>query len=110
MIQDANLAGPGGTLSNPASLANVGHLQGALSAEIAHADLLRTLIGGTTAAKGPVQTFYFPMGTFDNLTNFLPILLALENAFIGAYLSRLPNRILQYPHTCVLTMRRPVQS
>ncbi|MGB8324411.1 MAG: hypothetical protein WCE52_15745, partial [Candidatus Acidiferrum sp.] len=35
----------------------------------------------------PVQTFYFPTGTFDNLTNFLPILLALENAFIGAYLT-----------------------
>lgn len=87
VIQDPNLAGPGGNLSNPASLANVGYLQGALSAEIAHANLLRELTGGTTAAKDPVQTFFFPTGTFDNLNNFLPILLALENAFIGAYLT-----------------------
>ena len=58
-----------------------------MSAEIVHANLLRDLTGGTTASKDPVQTFYFPTGTFDNLTNFLPILLALENAFIGAYLT-----------------------
>lgn len=87
VIQDPNLAGPGGTLDNPASLANVGYLQGALSEEIVHANLLRDLTGGTTAANDPVQTFYFPTGIFDNLTNFLPILLALENAFIGAYLT-----------------------
>jgi hypothetical protein len=41
VIQDPNLAGPGGSLSNPASLANVGYLQGALSEEVAHANLLR---------------------------------------------------------------------
>jgi hypothetical protein len=87
VIQDPNLAGPGGSLTNPASLANVGYLQGALSEEIAHANLLRELIGGTTVGKDPVQTFYFPTGTFDTLANFLPILLALENAFIGAYLT-----------------------
>ncbi len=87
VIEDANLAGPSGSLSNPASLANVGYLQGALSAEIAHANLLRSLTGGTSAAKDPVQTFYFPTGTFDNLSNFLPILIALENAFVGAYLT-----------------------
>jgi hypothetical protein len=68
-------------------LANVGYLQGALSEEIAHANLLRELTGGATAGKDPVQTFYFPIGTFDTLANFLPILLALENAFIGAYLT-----------------------
>jgi hypothetical protein len=33
-----------------------------------------------------VHTFYFPTGTFENLTDFLPILLALEEAFVGAYL------------------------
>jgi hypothetical protein len=87
VIDDPNLAGPGGSLSNPASLANVGYLQGALSAEIAHANLLRELTGGTQAAKDPLQTFYFPTGAFDTLNNFLPILLALENAFIGAYLT-----------------------
>ena len=87
VIQDPNLAGPGGSLGNPASLANVGYLEGALSEEIAHANLLRELTGGTSAEKDPVQTFYFPAGTFDTLANFLPILLALENAFIGAYLT-----------------------
>ncbi len=87
VIEDPNLAGPGGSLSNPASLANVGYLQGALSAEIVHANLLRELTGGTTPAKDPVRTFYFPTGTFNNLTNFLPVLIALEDAFIGAYLT-----------------------
>jgi len=104
VIQDPNLAGPRGSLSNPASFANVGYIQGALSAEIAHANLLRTLTGGATAAKDPIQTFYFPTGTFDNLNGFLPILLALENAFIGAYLtavhefSLMAARIELYEH------------
>ncbi len=35
----------------------------------------------------PVQTFYFPAGTFDTLTPFIGTLEALENAFIGAYLA-----------------------
>ncbi len=87
VIEDANLAGSGGNLSNPANLANVGYLQGALSEEIVHANLLRSLVGGSSPSGDPVQTFYFPTGTFDNLQNFLPILLALENAFIGAYLT-----------------------
>jgi hypothetical protein len=87
VIEDPNLAGPSGSLTNPASLANVGYLQGALSAEIAHANLLRELTGGASASNDPVQTFYFPTGTFDNLTNFFPLLIALEDAFIGAYLT-----------------------
>ena len=33
------------------------------------------------------QSFYFPTGTFDSLSNFLPVLLALETAFIGAYMT-----------------------
>jgi hypothetical protein len=33
-----------------------------------------------------VQTFYFPTGTFDNLANFLPVLIALEDGLIGVYL------------------------
>jgi hypothetical protein len=87
VIQDPNLAGSGGNLANPENLANVGYLQGALSEEIVHANLLRTLIGGSSPSTDPVQTFYFPTGTFDNLQNFFPILLALETAFIGAYLT-----------------------
>lgn len=87
VIQDPNLAGPGGDLSNPANLANVGYLQGALSEEIVHANLLRSLTGGSSAVEDPVQNFYFPTGTFDNLEKFFPILLALESAFIGAYLT-----------------------
>lgn len=87
VIQDPNLAGPGGNLSNPANLANVGYLQGALSEEIVHANLLRNLIAGSNPSSDPVKTFFFPNGMFDNLQNFFPILLALETAFIGAYLT-----------------------
>src|SRR5579875_1832469 len=87
VIQDPNLAGPGGDLSNPENLANVGYLQGALTEEIVHANLLRKLIGGTNPSSDPVQTFFFPTGTFDSLQNVFPILLALETAFIGAYLT-----------------------
>ncbi|MGB7438722.1 MAG: hypothetical protein WBR26_19140 [Candidatus Acidiferrum sp.] len=86
VIDDPNLAGTTGSLTDPANLANVGYLQGALSAEITHGNLLRELTGGTTAAKDPVQTFYFPNDTFKTLTNFLPVLVALEDAFVGAYL------------------------
>lgn len=95
VIQDSNLAGSGGTAINVSasgSSINVAYLRAALSEEISHAVLLRTLLGlkadgsGDVAAGVPA-TFYFPTGTFDNLTNFLPILLALETAFIGAYMT-----------------------
>jgi hypothetical protein len=90
VIQDPNLAGPGGTatmVTSGGSLANVGYLRGALSEEIVHANLLRELIGGKAASGDPVQTFYFPTGTFDTLAAFFPVLLSLETAFIGAYLT-----------------------
>jgi hypothetical protein len=89
VIQDSNLAGPGGTatLITTGSAANVGYLRGALAEEIAHANLLRSLLGGSAASGDPVQTFYFPSGTFDNLNNFFPILIALETAFIAAYMT-----------------------
>ncbi len=89
-VQDPALAGPGGTAANPAASGNIGNLeyvQAALSQEISHANLLRSLISGTSASGDPYQTFYFPAGTFDTLTAFLATLNALENAFIGAYLS-----------------------
>ena len=87
---DPNLAGPGGSANNvtPAgNLGNVQYFQAALSEEIAHANLLRSLIGKTSSSTDPVQTFYLPTGTFDTLGAFTGVLDALENAFIGAYLN-----------------------
>jgi hypothetical protein len=53
---------------------------------------LRSLLGLPTsgsgdAAAGIPQTFYYPTGTFSSLTGFIPVLLALETAFIGAYMT-----------------------
>lgn len=95
VITDANLAGPGGTavnVSGSGSIVNVAYLQGALLEEIAHAQLLRSLLGLSSTGSGDAaamipQNFYFPTGTFDSLTNFLPVLVALETAFIGAYMT-----------------------
>jgi hypothetical protein len=91
VIQDPNLAGPGGRanmVSSSGNFGNVNYLQAALGQEISHANLFRTYLTGSQndATKDPIQTFYFPAGTFDTLSNFLGILNALENAFIGAYL------------------------
>ena len=90
VIQDANLAGPGGTATNvpPTGHAdNVAYFRAALQQEIDHATLLRTLIGGTSPAGDPVQQFYFPANTFSNLATFSSTLDALESAFIGAYMT-----------------------
>ncbi len=90
VITDPNLAGPGGTADNVGpggNLGNVNYIQAALTEEISHADLLRGLLKIPNAAADPVQTFYFPKGTFDTLGPFLGLLDALENAFIGAYLN-----------------------
>jgi hypothetical protein len=89
VIQDPNLAGPGGSATNVTSngnLGNVNYLQAALSEEIQHADLLRSLLGGKSAGGDPVKTFYLPTGCFSSLSTFTAVLDALENAFIGAYL------------------------
>lgn len=90
VIQDPNLAGPGGTPHHPnpndSNPGNVAYLQAAFMEEIYHANLMRSLLGIGSSGQDPYQTFYFPMGTFDTLTPFLAILDALENAFIGAYL------------------------
>jgi hypothetical protein len=90
VIMDPNLAGPGGSATNVTSAGNFGNVdyfRAALSEEIVHANLLRSLIGGTSSTGDPVQTFYLPTGTFDTLGPFLAVLDALENAFIGAYLT-----------------------
>jgi hypothetical protein len=94
-IQDPNLAGTGGTataVSSSGSVINVAYLQAALQEEVAHAQLLRTLLNLSTSGSGDVgagvpANFYFPAGTFNTLENCLPTLLALETAFIGAYMT-----------------------
>ena len=90
VIQDPNLAGPGGTATNvkaSGNAGNVAYLRAALSEEIAHADLARSLLRIPQPSGDPVQTFYLPAGTFDTVTAFTGVLDALENAFIGAYLN-----------------------
>ncbi len=91
VIQDPNLAGPGGTPHHPnpndSNPGNVAYLQAAFTEEIDHADLMRSLLGIGSSGQDPYQTFYFPAGTFDTLGPFLALLDALENAFIGAYLT-----------------------
>jgi len=90
VIQDPNLAGPGGSatnVSNSGNAGNVNYLQAALTQELHHAALFRSLLGITEVSQDPVQTFYFPARTFDTLSAFTGMLNALENAFIGAYLN-----------------------
>jgi hypothetical protein len=91
VIQDPNLAGPGGSARNITSSGNAGnvnYLQAALIEELEHANLFRDVLTGNPgdASADLYQTFYFPEGTFTMLSTFLTYLNALENAFIGAYL------------------------
>jgi Ferritin-like domain len=90
VITDPNLAGPGGTATNVISngdAGNVGYFRAALGEEITHANLLRSLIGKTSSTTDPVQTFYLPSSAFETIGGFTALLDALENAFIGAYLT-----------------------
>lgn len=93
VIQDVNLAGPGGSAINVTSQGNAGnvdYLRAALFQEVQHAQLFRNLLFPgkyIQTTLDPYQTFYFPAGTFDTLKSFLGILDALENAFIGAYIN-----------------------
>ncbi len=90
VIQDVNLAGPGGSAKHvkpTGNFGNVAYIRAALTEEIAHADLFRSLLGIKHPSADPVQTFFFPSGTFDTLAAFTGLLDALENAFIGAYLN-----------------------
>jgi hypothetical protein len=90
VIMNSNLAGSGGSATMSAADGddgNVQYLRAALAEEIIHANLLRSLIGGSSPAGDPVQTFYLPAAAFSDLTTFLAVLNALENAFIGAYLN-----------------------
>jgi hypothetical protein len=89
VLQDPALAGPGGTVKHAPNgdQDNVNYIRAALYEEITHANLFRDLLGISGSANDPVQTFYFPTGTFDTLAPFIGTLEALENAFIGAYLA-----------------------
>jgi len=92
VIQDMNLAGPGGSATHVSSQGNAGnvdYLRAALYQEVEHANLFRGLLTGqpNITTTDPHQTFYFPAGTFDTLSNFLGVLDSLENAFIGAYIN-----------------------
>jgi hypothetical protein len=89
VVQDPNLSGPGGTAANSSngSPSNVGYIRAALSEEILHANLFRSLLGISSAAKDPYQTFYFKPVVFSDLNSFIGQLEALEGAFIGAYLA-----------------------
>jgi len=90
VIQDPSLAGPGGSATSVTSEGNAGnvnYLQAALTQEISHANLFRSLLGISGPSADPAQTFYFPTGSFDTLAAFTGLLNALENAFIGAYLN-----------------------
>jgi hypothetical protein len=101
VIEDVNLAGPGGTATNvqpSGNAGNVNYLQAALTQEISHADLFRSLLGISGPGADPAQTFYFPSGTFDTLPAFTGLLDALENAFIGAYLNAIQEFSVKSAH------------
>ena len=101
IIGDPNLAN-GGTATNPgpnAALDDIGYLRAALHQEITHANLLRSLIGGSTFSGDPVQTFFFPQGAFGSLATWITVLEALENAFIGAYLTAVQELSEMAAHT-----------
>ncbi len=92
VIEDVNLAGPGGTalnVSSSGSVSNVGYLRGALHEEKMHSNLFRTLLGrvSNSYVDDPYQFFYLPTGCFNSLTAFIGVLEALENAFIAAYMA-----------------------
>ena len=92
VVQDPNLAGPGGTAVSPnannSNIPNLTYLRAAMAQEFEHANILRAVGNlGANAVSDPYQTFYFPAGTFDTLSAFTATLDALENAFIGAYLN-----------------------
>jgi hypothetical protein len=91
VVQDPNLAGPGGSAHKPSPSGNPGNLDylcAAIYQEVQHANYFRDQLTKSSEhpENDPIQTFYFPTGTFDTLSSFLGILNALENAFIGAYI------------------------
>jgi hypothetical protein len=105
VIQDPSLAGPGGTathITSNGNAGNVNYLQAALIQEFQHASLFRDVLTGTAGnqTNDPYQTFYFAPDTFSSISVFLATLNALENAFIGAYLTLIEE--LAYKATAAL--------
>ena len=110
VIQDPNLAGPGGSATNvtpQGNFGNVNYVQAALSEEISHANLLRSLLGIAGPSSDPVQTFYFPAGSFDTLGAFTGLLDALENAFIGAYLNAVQEFAMKAGNIAIIQQYYP---
>lgn len=100
VIQDPALAGSGGGINDitNGNQPNLQYIQAALTEEINHANLFRSLLGGAKPTSDPYQVFYFPAGTFNYISNFTSILNALENAFIGAYLNAIQEFALMSAH------------
>ena len=90
VIQDPNLAGPGGSYNHitTGSAISVDNLRGAFTEDITHAKLFRSMLYGSAALgdADPVQTFYFPTGTFDTLEPFVRTLEELKQILISAYM------------------------
>jgi len=109
VIQDPNLAGPGGSATNVTTgdFGNVNYIRAALSEEITHANLLRSLLGISGPAADPVQTFYFPVGSFDTLAAFIGLLEVLENAFIGAYLTAVQEFAIKASNIAIIQQFYP---
>lgn len=59
------------------------YFRAALQEDMAHYDLIKSASGG---APSPITTFYFPAGMFQSAKTTLDTVVALEEAFIAAYL------------------------
>ena len=81
----ANNAATASSLGGQTNLNNVRiQIQTILDAERYHRDQLAT--GFNAQALAGASAFYFPAGTFDNLTNYANVAILLETAFVGAYM------------------------
>lgn len=89
VIEDPNLAGPGGSArlpSVPSNVQNVAFLRAALAQEVSHASQLRLLGNLGSGSTDPYQTFYFPSDAFTTLNAFYGVVASIEAALAGAYL------------------------
>lgn len=98
VITNVNLSGPGGSatsFTSKSNFQNVFYLRAALAQEMAHAGLLRTLLGlSASATADPNQSFFFDPATFSDFAKFTTTLVTLEQAFIGAYMAAIKEFVL----------------